>query len=147
MAVTESRAPRLTIRRWRCAPYALFAALLVGAAGIPTASAFAHNDRDHDRDHDLARQAREAGEVLPLPAILARVERDYPGKILDVELERDHAGHEPAGRWVYKIKVLRSGGSLVKIKVDARDGAVMGTKDATRGGQTGGTKSGTGNKH
>ena len=36
-------------------------------------------------DHDRARQALEAGEVLPLRSILERVERDYPGQVLDVE--------------------------------------------------------------
>ncbi len=39
-------------------------------------------------DHDRARQALEAGEVLPLRTILDRVEREYPGQVLEVELER-----------------------------------------------------------
>jgi uncharacterized membrane protein YkoI len=39
-------------------------------------------------DHDRARQAVEAGEVLPLRTILERVERDYPGQVVEVELER-----------------------------------------------------------
>ncbi len=96
----------------------LCAAVLFCAPGASTA----HEDRDHDR----ARQAVAAGEVLPLPAILERVEREIPGKVLDVELEREnHAGQL---RWVYKLKVLRSGGSLVKIKLDARNGAVIGRK-------------------
>lgn len=74
-------------------------------------------------DHDRARQALEAGEVLPLPAILERVARDYPGQVVDVELEREHSPAPP--RWVYKIKVLRTGGSLVKLKLDARDGTLI----------------------
>jgi hypothetical protein len=65
-------------------------------------------------DHDRARHALEAGEVLPLRTILDRVEREYPGQVLEVELERD------GGRWAYEIRTLRSGGSLVKLKVDAR---------------------------
>jgi CheY-like chemotaxis protein len=64
---------------------------------------------DNGRDHDRARQAVEAGEVLPLRTILERVEREYPGQVIDVELEREHENNlEP---WVYKIKLLRSGGS------------------------------------
>ncbi len=79
-----------------------------------------------DEDHEQARKALEAGEVLPLKTILERVERVYPGQVMDVELER---GHEGGGeRWIYKVKVLRSGGSLVRLKVDARDGAVLGSK-------------------
>jgi len=80
-------------------------------------------------DHDRARQALEAGEVLPLRTILDRVEREYPGQVLEVELERD------GGRWVYEIRTLRSGGSLVKLKVDARDGAVLGVKAREVGGK------------
>jgi hypothetical protein len=59
--------------------------------------------------------------------ILERVEREYPGHVIDVELEREHENNlEP---WVYKIKLLRSGGSLIKLKVDARTGAVIGKKE------------------
>ena len=87
-------------------------------------------DRDggHGGDHDRARQALEAGEVLPLRTIIESVERDYPGQIVEVELEREH------GRWEYEIKLLRSGGSLVKLKVDARDGSILGVKGRKDGG-------------
>jgi uncharacterized membrane protein YkoI len=84
---------------------------------------------DNARDHDRARQAVEAGEVLPLRTILERVEREYPGQVIDVELEREHEDKGGPERWVYKIKLLRSGGALVKLKVDARSGAVIGKKE------------------
>jgi hypothetical protein len=51
--------------------------VLGSGAGLPT------------RSHDRARQAVEAGEILPLRTVLERVERDYPGQVLDVELERE----------------------------------------------------------
>ena len=88
-------------------------------------------DRDggHGGDHDRARQALEAGEVLPLRTIIERVERDYPGQIVEVELEREN------GRWEYEIKVLRAGGALVKIKLDARDGSVLRVKGKKGGEQ------------
>ncbi|GAB3546888.1 hypothetical protein GCM10027343_25410 [Noviherbaspirillum agri] len=75
------------------------------------------------RDHDRARQALQAGEVLPLKAVLERVEQDYPGQVMEVELERE------GGRWVYEIKILRTGGSLLKLKVDARDGTPLEKKE------------------
>ena len=79
-----------------------------------------------DDDHDRARQALEAGEVLPLRTILERVEREYPGQVIDVELERGHGhGHE---RWIYEVKVLRAGGNLIKLKVDAKDGRLLNRK-------------------
>lgn len=90
--------------------------LLALAAG----SSLARDSHDHDR----ARRALEAGEVLPLRTILERVEREYPGQVMEVELEREHDG----GPWIYEIKLLRSGGSLTKLKVDARDGRVLGVR-------------------
>jgi uncharacterized membrane protein YkoI len=74
-------------------------------------------------DQDQARRALEAGEILPLRAILARVESDAPGQIMEIELERKNA------RWVYEVKVLRADGSLVKLKIDAHDGTLLGTKE------------------
>lgn len=104
----------LSPRRWLALPLSL--ALLVGGGA-------AHADEE---DHERARKALEAGEVLPLKTILERVERAYPGQVMDVELEREHRGS--GGRWIYEIKVLRTSGTLVKLKVDARDGTVLGNK-------------------
>lgn len=84
---------------------------------------------DNERDHDRARQALEAGEVLPLRTILERVEREYPGQVVDIELERENEHKNGPEGWVYKIKLLRSGGALVRLKVDARTGAVIGKKE------------------
>ena len=75
-----------------------------------------------DRDHDRARQALEAGEILPLRTIIDKLERDYPGQILEVELD-----HED-GQWIYEIKLLRDNGGLVKLKLDASDGTLLGIK-------------------
>ena len=87
-----------------------------------------------DDDHDRAHPALERGEVLPLRTILDRVERDYPGKVVEVELEREHE------RWIYEIRVLQSGGALLKLEVDGRDGMVLGVqgRDRKRAGPDGG---------
>ncbi len=74
-------------------------------------------------DHDRARQAVEAGDVLPLRTILDRVEREYPGQVMEVELDREK------GEWVYEIKLLRKGGVLTKLKIHARDGTILGFKE------------------
>ncbi|MCP5227212.1 MAG: PepSY domain-containing protein [Candidatus Accumulibacter sp.] len=104
-------------------PIVLFAVTLSAAVGASLAG------DDHDGDHDRARRALEAGEVLPLRVILERIERAWPGQIVEVELER----HD--GRWKYEIKLLRAGGALVKLKVDARDGSVLGVKGRKDAGQ------------
>lgn len=82
-----------------------------------------------DDSHDRARQALESGQILPLRTVLERVERDYPGQVLDVELEREQGDGSARERWIYELKLLRSAGSLVKLKVDARDGRVIDSKE------------------
>ena len=76
---------------------------------------------DADSDHDRARQALEAGEILPLRTVLDKLARDVPGQVMEVELERS------AERWIYEIKLLQAGGALIKLKVDARDATVIKT--------------------
>jgi len=99
--------------RWIALPLSL--ALLAGSGA-------AHADRE---DHERARKALEAGEVLPLKTILERVEQNFSGQVMDVELERERERVGGRERWIYEIKVLRTGGALVKLKLDARDGSVL----------------------
>lgn len=103
--------------RWRpaLAGLAVMSALAMPAAGVSHAA--------DGGDHDRARQAVEAGDMLPLRTILERVERAYPGQVMEVELDREK------GEWVYEIKLLRQGGALMKLKVLARDGTVLGFKE------------------
>lgn len=92
-------------------------ALLVGALGaalLPMGASYGG-----ESDHEQARHALEAGEILSLRTVMDQVERDYPGQIVKIEFERDD------GVWLYEIKVLQSGGRLVKMKIDARDGTVL----------------------
>ncbi|WP_374520834.1 PepSY domain-containing protein [Hydrogenophaga sp.] len=70
-----------------------------------------------DDDHDRARAALKAGEVLPLHTVLERLQREQPGQVLEVELDREH------GEWVYEIKLLRPDGRVVELERDARTGA------------------------
>lgn len=88
--------------------------LLVGL--MAGSSAHAGSDRN---DHDRARQAVAAGLVLPLPVVLERLQKEVPGQVLEVELEREREA------WIYEIKLLTPAGQLSKIKVDARTGALM----------------------
>lgn len=84
-------------------------------------------DADDRNDHELARRAVAAGEVMPLRAVLDKLEREMPGQVMEVELERESAG------WQYDIKLLRPNGSLVRLRVDARDGRVLGQREHRRG--------------
>lgn len=95
-------------------------ALLAIAIALPATAAFA------DSDHDKARAALVAGEIQPLPKILQQVAQQYPGDVLEVELEREH------GRWVYEFKILQSDGKLLKLDVDAKDASVIGKREGRR---------------
>lgn len=76
-----------------------------------------------DNDHDRARAALQAGEILPLPKVLESVSKDHPGHVLEVELDREN------GRWVYELKILQSNGQIVKLELDARNGQVLKRKN------------------
>lgn len=95
--------------------------MLMTLALLGSGVSFAADKPGHD--HDRARQAVEAGDVLPLRTILDRVEREYPGQVMEVELE-----HEK-GEWVYEVKLLRKGGALMKLKIQAQDGTILGFKE------------------
>lgn len=70
-------------------------------------------------DHELARQALQQGQVLPLRQVLDQVERAYQGQVLKIEFE-----HED-GRYIYEIRLLQKDGRVAKLKVDAVDGRVL----------------------
>lgn len=70
-------------------------------------------------DHERALQAVQSGQVLPLAKVLALVEREHPGQVLEVELESEGPS------WLYEIKLLQPDGRLSKLKVDARTGEIL----------------------
>jgi len=94
-------------RRW--------AAGVLWAAALVVPPAWASGKGDHDR----ARQAVQAGQVLPLPTVLERLQREVPGQVLEVELEQERE------RWIYEIKLLTPAGQLTKVKLDARTAEVL----------------------
>lgn len=86
----------------------LFSTLLF-ASGVPL-----HAD---DLDHNEARRAVERGELRPLAEILAVIQKEFGGKVLEVELER-----EDSGALVYEIEVLANDGRVLELEYDGRTG-------------------------
>jgi uncharacterized membrane protein YkoI len=74
----------------------------------------------HAGEHDAVRRAVEAGEIRPLAEILATVQARYPGRILDVEIDRARDG-----RRVYDIELLDADGRKIEVSVDAATGALI----------------------
>jgi uncharacterized membrane protein YkoI len=94
------------------------------ALALASVAAMASSKLDHER----ARQALESGRAQSLQAVLAKVSRDYPGQVLEVELE------EEEGMLLYEIKILQADGQLLKLYVNARtlDVTKMSTKPAKK---------------
>jgi uncharacterized membrane protein YkoI len=90
------------------------ATVLVLAAALSTGA----QARDRG-DHERAREAVVAGQILPLRAVLERLEREHPGQVLEIELESEDR------RWVYEVKLLQPGGQLLKLEIDAGTGEVI----------------------
>ena len=84
------------------------------------------DDDDDDDDHDRARRAVEQGRALPLRVVLDQVERQFQGRAVNVELERER------GRLIYEIRLLQADGRVVKLDVDAASGAVLKVKQKSR---------------
>lgn len=74
---------------------------------------------DDDHDHERARRAREAGEIVPLSTVLASVEREFEGTVVEVELERED------GRWVYEVELLTPSGRVLELTYDATNGRFL----------------------
>jgi hypothetical protein len=102
------RMSRLWSRLWTCVAVLGFGASLAGPAGADGVS-----------DHERARAALQAGEILSLQKVLERVQASHPGDVLEVELEREQ------GRWVYELKLLQRNGALLRLDVDARTAEVL----------------------
>ena len=99
-------------------------ALSVALAAVLTVPAALASERQpHARsDHERARAAVQAGEVLPLPSLLERLQRTHPGQVLELELERED------GRWVYEVKLLQANGQLLKLELDGGTGQLLKAK-------------------
>ncbi|MBK1714295.1 hypothetical protein CKO43_16100 [Rubrivivax gelatinosus] len=69
-------------------------------------------------DQDSVRRGVQTGTMKPLAEILARVQNQHAGRVLDVELESDELGRS----W-YEITLLHKDGHRLEIYVDPATGA------------------------
>lgn len=90
----------------------LFPVLVAGTISYQVA---ASEDLDQAEIRELVRQ----GEILPLETILAQFPAKDYGKLLDLEVEREH------GTVVYEFEFLRTDGRIVEVEVDAGDGKIL----------------------
>jgi len=72
-----------------------------------------------DSDHNKARKLKEAGEILPLEAIIANARKQLSGHILEIELEFED------GRYVYELEMLDDSGTIWEFYYDAQSGKLI----------------------
>lgn len=89
----------------------LFLVLVVGTTEIPVLYA---DDRD-DFSGQVLQWVKE-GKVLPFESLLERYKDRLNGRLLDLEVEREH------GRIIYELEVLRADSIVYEIKIDAQSG-------------------------
>jgi uncharacterized membrane protein YkoI len=87
--------------------------------GVVLACAHSASVRADQSDHDRARRALEAGEILPLSEILKVAESVRRGRVIELELEREE------GRWVYELELISPGGELYEMEIDAATGQLL----------------------
>lgn len=75
-----------------------------------------------DDDHDRALEALRRGDVLSLRTILDRAAEDYPGDLIEAELEQED------GLTLYELKLLTPDGRVLKLEYDARTGDLIKAK-------------------
>jgi uncharacterized membrane protein YkoI len=87
-------------------------AVLLAAGGVSAGSP----------DHDRARAAMEAGEIMPLHDILAKVDSQFNGRVIEVKLtDLDEGLHG----WIYAISLLSPQDNVLVLKVDAGTGVIL----------------------
>ena len=65
------------------------------------------------------RRLVEQGRIMPLEKLLQRYPEKKYGRLLDLEVEREH------GAIVYEFEFLRRDGQVLEIEVDASNGRVL----------------------
>ncbi len=74
-------------------------------------------------DYIEAKRLLDSGDILSLEVILKNVRQILPGKILEVELEKE------GEHIVYEIEILDRNGVIKEIYIDAKTGKLLLTKE------------------
>ena len=72
-----------------------------------------------DEDYQQARRLKESGQILPLQQIIKAVEAEYPGRVIEVDLENED------GRHVYEVELLDPQGKVHELYIDASSGKII----------------------
>ena len=70
-------------------------------------------------DFELARDAVERGEILPLAEVLSRLQESHPGRVIEVELEYSDQ------RLTYEVELVTTDGRLIEVDMNAATGEIV----------------------
>ena len=88
---------------------------LVMAIGTISYSALADEDYNAEQIRELVKR----GEILPLETILEKYQPMIQGRLLDLEVEREH------GHIVYELEFLKNNGEVHKLVINAANGQLL----------------------
>lgn len=74
---------------------------------------------DSDYDPERLQQLINSKQLIPLEQLLDTHQELLSGRVVDVELEREHK------RWIYEIKVLKENGKRREFYFDGATGALL----------------------
>jgi len=74
---------------------------------------------EYEEDLDEVTAAVKAKEISPFIDLLAIIERDFNGRVIKVELEKDD-DYSDDDIWIYEIKILDADRNVVKADFDAK---------------------------
>lgn len=86
---------------------------------VMVASTFNPARADSDYDPERLQQLINSKQLIPLEQLLDRHRELLSGRVVDVELEREHT------RWIYEIKVLKENGKRREFYFDGTTGALL----------------------
>jgi uncharacterized membrane protein YkoI len=89
----------------------IFISLVIGIFMVLTSASAKSACRD-------LQAAIATGEIMPLDTLLARIGKDFPGRILKVDLECK--GRGTAAVWIYEAEILTPKGHVLEVEYHTR---------------------------
>ena len=99
-----------------------YLSLFLYFASVFTLSAGSNQPID---DHEKAIKAVNEGEILPLDEILVKVNQEYAGRIISINLKDNEKG---LFGWVYDIMIIEPGNKVKQLRVDAGTSTILSVK-------------------
>ncbi len=84
-----------------------------------------NNFSKSERDHEKAIRAVNDGEILPLNEILKKVETEFAGRIISINLKDNEKG---LFGWVYDIMIIGVDNNVKQLRVDAGTSTILSVK-------------------